>query len=423
MLIVKTGSYKKGPFGSSLTKSIFIPDGNNAIKVYEQKNAIKKDWKLGEYFISEEYYNRNMKNFTVFPGDIIVSCAGTIGETYVLPDECRIGIINQALMRISLMESVYKDFYLLYFNFMIKGMAQFASQGTALKNIPSFDVFKNMLMVFPPLTEQHRIVERVDAIMSKLDELEKAENELENIKKKFPDDMRDSLLQAAIQGKLTKQRPEDGTAEELLKEIRKEKERLIAEGKMKPEKPLKPIADEEKPFDIPESWAWVRLGEITFNHGQKKPERDFCYIDVGSIDNKKCQLGNYEIIIKPENASSRARKIIKQNDIIYATIRPYLHNACIVNRVFSKEIIASTAFAVMHCYGGIITEYLFSALLSPMFDNYANAPDKSKGVAYPAIGEKDFFYGLIPLPPLAEQERIVERLNKLLPLCEAMKGE
>ena len=84
--------YKKGPFGSSITKAMFVPESDNAIKVYEQKNAINKNAHLGHYFISQEKY-QELKGFEIFPGDIIVSCAGTIGETFVMPSDMRKGII------------------------------------------------------------------------------------------------------------------------------------------------------------------------------------------------------------------------------------------------------------------------------------------------------------------------------------------
>lgn len=111
--------YKKGPFGSSLTKSMFVAQSDNAYKVYEQKNAIQKDHKLGSYFISKEKYE-SLIGFAVQPNDIIVSCAGTIGETYVLPENIREGIINQALMLIRLYYRDIERFYLLYFDFILK---------------------------------------------------------------------------------------------------------------------------------------------------------------------------------------------------------------------------------------------------------------------------------------------------------------
>ena len=159
--------YKKGPFGSSLTKEMFVPKSNNSVKVYEQKNAIYKDFSLGNYYINKQKYN-TMKTFEVFPNDIIVSCAGTIGETYVLPQDCPQGIINQALMKISLFEQEIVDFYLIYFDYILKIQAQKNSKGSAIKNIPPFEILKNMLIPIPPLAEQKRMVNKINEIFSKL---------------------------------------------------------------------------------------------------------------------------------------------------------------------------------------------------------------------------------------------------------------
>lgn len=159
------GSYKKGPFGSAITKSMFIPKGNGAIKVYEQKNAIQKDAKLGDYYISKEYFESKMKGFELFPGDIIVSCAGTIGETYVMPEEFEQGIINQALMRMKIFEPTYIPYFLMFFDFVLKKNAKSSSKGSAIKNIPPFDTLKNYLVPLPPLAEQKRIVQKLEEIL------------------------------------------------------------------------------------------------------------------------------------------------------------------------------------------------------------------------------------------------------------------
>ena len=159
--------YKKGPFGSSLTKEMFVPKSNTSIKVYEQKNAIYKNCTLGNYYISASKYE-TMKSFEVFPKDIIVSCAGTIGETYVLPNNAPKGIINQALMKIKLFNQEILDFYLIYFDYILKNQAKRNSKGSAIKNIPPFEILKRMLMPIPPLNEQKRIVEKIDEIFVKL---------------------------------------------------------------------------------------------------------------------------------------------------------------------------------------------------------------------------------------------------------------
>jgi type I restriction enzyme S subunit len=233
-----------------------------------------------------------------------------------------------------------------------------------------------------------------------------------------PEQLKSSILQFAIQGKLVEQRPEEGTGEELYQQIQAEKQRLIKEGKIKKEKAMPQITEDEIPFDIPESWKWYRLGALTYNWGQKTPDNRFCYVDVGSVNNISHTLNSENTVVEAKNASSRAKKIVNYGDVIFATIRPYLKNICIIDRDFPYEPIVSTAFAVMHCPEGLLNKYLYYYLLSPTFMSFANASDKAKGVAYPAIGEKDFFNGIIALPPFAEQERIVAKIEELLPYVD-----
>ncbi|MBP3339731.1 MAG: restriction endonuclease subunit S [Lachnospiraceae bacterium] len=160
------GLFKKGPFGSALTKSMFVPKTDDTVKVYEQQHAIQKNSELGTYYITREYFDEKMSGFEVLPGDIIVSCAGTIGETYILPDDIEQGIINQALMRVSLVPSVNKRFFQYYFDANLKKTAQEESNGSAIKNIPPFDVMKNWYFPLPPYAEQVRIVEKLDELLS-----------------------------------------------------------------------------------------------------------------------------------------------------------------------------------------------------------------------------------------------------------------
>ncbi len=440
------GQYRKGPFGSSLTKNIFVPRTETTVKVYEQKNAIQKDWTLGNYFINYDYYQSKMKSFTVVPQDIIVSCAGTIGETYILPDNAELGIINQALMRIRLYNNINKNFFLIYFDYMLKKEAKIVSKGSAIKNIPPFEKFKFMLFPLPPLEEQKRIVEKVQSLQPLIAQYAEADTALQNLEKSFPENLKKSLLQWAVQGKLVPQDPNAEPAKALLEKIKAEKTELAqkelnGQKKIKADKTPSIIfrgednlfyetvgtetkcIQDEIPFDIPDSWEWVRLGEIVYNHGQKTPDAQFSYIDIGSIDNINQKLNEQENILLPEKAPSRARKIVNKGDILYATVRPYLHNMCIIDKDFTYEPIASTGFAVLTCYKNIYNKFLFYYLLSPTFDSYANHNENSKGVAYPAINDTKLYKGLIPLPPLEEQKRITQKLETLKTLCTELERE
>ena len=168
------GIYKKGPFGSTLTKAMFVPKSDSTIKVYEQQNAIKKNHELGHYYIKRDYFESDMKGFEVHPGDIIVSCAGTIGETYILPENIEKGIINQALMKMTITNELSVQFFLMYFDHILKTASDDSGKGTAMKNIPPFDIFKQFLFPLPPLSEQKRIVKKIDQIFEQLDILEKS---------------------------------------------------------------------------------------------------------------------------------------------------------------------------------------------------------------------------------------------------------
>ena len=231
------GEYKKGPFGSSLTKAMFVPKSENTVKVYEQKNAIQKDHTLGEYYITRDYFESQMQGFEVFPGDILVSCAGTIGETYILPDNIEQGIINQALMKMKITPLINTDYFLMFFDHILKGESANNGKGTAIKNIPPFDIFKNFLFPLPSYSEQKRIIESVKIIFSIIDNLENDKADLYSL----ITSAKSKILDLAIHGKLVPQDPNDEPAKELLKRIATSDNR-----------PYEKVEDE--PFEIPDSW-------------------------------------------------------------------------------------------------------------------------------------------------------------------------
>ncbi|MCM1414714.1 MAG: restriction endonuclease subunit S [bacterium] len=214
---------------------------------------------------------------------------------------------------------------------------------------------------------------------------------------------------------MTERLDTDSNVDEMLKNIQEEKEKLVAGKKIKKEKQLPEIRDEDIPFEIPDNWKWERLKNIVYSGGQKVPDKRFSYIDIGSIDNIHQKLNNEENIIEVDKAPSRARKIVNYGDVLYATVRPYLHNMCIIDRNFNEEPIASTGFAVMTCCKGILNKFLLFYMLSPEFDRYANSTENAKGVAYPAINDDKFYRALVPIPPIEEQQRIVDRINEIMP--------
>ena len=234
--------YKKGPFGSSLTKSMFVPPSESTYKVYEQKNAIQKDSTLGSYFITKEKFD-SLIGFSVQPYDIIVSCAGTIGETYVLPQDCPKGVINQALMLIRLYCHEIERFYLLYFDYILKEKADKESKGTAIKNIPPFDVLKSFYIPLPPINEQKRILDEVDKWMLLVSSIEDDRIRLQTTIKQT----KSKILDLAIHGKLVPQDPNDEPAAELLKRINPKAEITCDNGHY---------------LQLPDGWCKCRLEDI-----------------------------------------------------------------------------------------------------------------------------------------------------------------
>ena len=346
--------------------------------------------------------------------DILLTCKGTIGEIAVLKEN-KVHIARQ-IMSIRLLQGNIE--YIKWY--IISQIDKLKSMGKSIIPGISREMILNYLIPLPPLAEQKRIVEKLDNVLANIEKLKSSEEKLSILQKNFPDRLKKSILQSAIQGKLTEQLATDDNVEDLLQAIKEEKERLIKEKKIKKQKPLPEITEEEIPFAIPENWKWVRLGEVMIERGQKKPDENFSYIDIGSIDNKKNKLGECKIL-SPEKAPSRARKLVNIGDIIYSTVRPYLLNTCIIDRIINPKPIVSTGFAVITTNNIDINKYIFKVLLSPMFNDYANDRENAKGVAYPAINDTKLKMAIIPLPPLAEQKRIVEKLDKLLANIEELK--
>lgn len=229
--------------------------------------------------------------------------------------------------------------------------------------------------------------------------------------------LRRLVLDLAVRGKLVPQDAADEPASALLLRIAAERSLRAARGEIKRPKALTPI--QEEPFAIPPTWCWVRMREVTSDRGQTVPAGEFTYIDVSCIDKERGIVGTPSIL-KAEEAPSRARKVIRKGDVIYSCVRPYLLNVAVVEDDHDPPAIASTAFAVLDAYGLIIPRFLWVTLRSPFM--VAEVERTQRGQAYPAINDADFALLPLPLPPLAEQHRIVAKVDELMALCDQLEA-
>jgi len=232
--------------------------------------------------------------------------------------------------------------------------------------------------------------------------------------------LRGLILQLAVQGKLVPQDPNDEPAAVLLETIKAEKERLVKETKIKKGRLLPPIDQKQIPYELPSGWEWVRLGDVGNDCGQKKPDVKFTYIDVSAINKERGVISDDVDILEPNEAPSRARKLVSEGSVIYATVRPYLLNIAIIDRQFEPEPIVSTAFAVIHPFSGILNKYLYFYLRSKPFIAYVES--EMIGMAYPAINDGKLYQGLVPIPPSNEQKRIVAKVDQLMALCDELEA-
>nr|WP_317207017.1 restriction endonuclease subunit S [Capnocytophaga ochracea] len=439
------GEYKKGPFGSSLTKSMFVPFSQSAIKIYEQKNAIKKDYSLGEYYISKEKF-KDMSAFQVLPSDIIVSCAGTIGETYILPKEAPIGIINQALMKVALFEYKISEFWRTFFEYILVKDSTMKGAGSAIKNIPPFEYLKKILTPLPPLKEQQRIVEKIEELIPHIEHHGKAQVELNTLNKNIKEQLKKSVLQYAIEGKLVPQDETEGTAEVLLEQIQKEKLKLYEENKLKKkdlehstifkgednkyyEKIGKNVTEitDDMLLDLPVGWRWCRLKDIVFiftGATFKKEE-----VSVESIDIRILRGGN----IQPFRLTNRVDDIflpkdkvkenilLKKNDIVTPAVTS-LENIGKMARVefdLESTTVGGFVFILRQFYcNDIVSKYLLALLSSPVLIDYIKSITNKSGQAFYNISKNRLEMTLLPLPPLAEQQRIVESIDAIFRCIE-----
>ena len=399
--------YRKGPFGSSLTKSMFVTKSNQSVKVYEQKNAIQKDFRLGDYYISKEKFEA-MQSFIAKPNDIIVSCAGTIGETYILPLDAPVGIINQALMRVSLFDLSMAEYWQMYFAYMLLNEAQMKGAGSAIKNIPPFEYLKAVLVPVPPLSEQNRLVERYNLLLSLIVKYESEADKLNCLNLNIYDKLKKTVLQEAIQGRLVPQIAEEGTAKELLEQIKKEKQKLVKEGKLKKsalndsaifrgddnkyyEQIGSEVTEIELPFDFPSSWSIARLNAVCQLTDGLKTTGKQCLLDAKYLRGKSSET------------------IVEQGKLVYKGDNIMLVDGENSGEVFivPQDGYMGSTFKQLWISSSIYEPYIL-AFIQFYKETLRNS---KKGAAIPHLN-KELLYGLIiGIPPFQEQKRIVQKIE------------
>ena len=282
------------------------------------------------------------------------------------------------------------------------------------------DVVKNQVIPLPPLAEQKRIVAKIEELLPYIDRYEQAWSKLEEFNKRFPVDMQKSILQMAIQGKLVPQLPEEGSGEELFQQIQAEKQRLIKAGTIKKEKPLPEIAEDEIPFDIPESWKWVRFSDVLDVRDGTHDTPKYVTSGIPLVTSKNLVDGGIDFettkLISIEDAQAiNMRSAVDDGDILFAMI------GTIGNPVLVKK---DREFCIknMALFKAINQELISMEYLLLFLQNEQHVmKKKASGGVQSFVSLKFLRNYLLPLPPAAEQKRIVAKLEEILPLCERLK--
>lgn len=361
-------------------------------------------------------------NGTLVPkGTLLMSFKLTVGRVSILNIDA---VHNEAIISIY----PYGDLDNIIRNFLFQILTLMSTYGDTKGAIKGKTLnstsLSNLLIPIPPLEEQKRIVAKIEELMPYAEKYGEAHSKLEVFNKKFPEDMQKSILQYAIQGKLVEQRPEEGTAEELYPQIQEEKAKLIKEGKVKKEQPLTEITEDEIPFEIPESWKWVRLGEIVSIKGGKRlpagkqltqKKTDHIYIRVTDMKNQT--IDDTDLHYVDDDIYEKIKNyIIEKSDIYVVIVGSTIGKVGLIpERFHGMNLTENAARLIPICMDkDYLMRYLSAAAAQKQFI------DKTKQVGQPKLALIRLKNTLVPVPPLKEQKRIVVKIEELLPYCQQL---
>ena len=318
----------------------------------------------------------------------------------------------------------------------------------------SNDKLASIRIPLPPLAEQKAIVAKIEELLPYIQKYDVAHTKLEEFNKKFPVEMQKSILQQAIMGKLTEdwrneqaslaktnsavQLADRTSAKDLLKKIKAQKARLIAEGKIKKDttkagasgRALEPITEDEIPFDIPESWCWCRLGELVTNRsglGYKKENLDVKTKDMirvlrgGNIFELKYHQKVDDIFI--DRSFVKEELLLKRNTLVTPAVTSLEHIGKMgrIEDDYSDMVVGGFVLMIEPFLNeDDFSKYLLYCLSSPWHRDYCKGITHKSGQAFYNLSREKLMEAVIPLPPLAEQKRIVAKIEELLPLCKKL---
>ncbi|WP_455153726.1 restriction endonuclease subunit S [Veillonella parvula] len=361
----------------------------------------------------------NLRSGKLEKGDIVFCIRGSIGKYGYYPFEKGAIASSLVILRAFSNCKAFIDYLMVYLETpLLLAEIKKYDNGTAQPNLSAKNL-ERFLIPLPPFEELKRIVEKVSNMLPMIHRYEKLWLRLNELNKRFPEDLQKSTLQEAIQGKLCEQKDEDGSAKALIEKISLEKERLIESGQIKKHKALPAIQEDKIPFDIPSSWCWERLGNIS-TYNQTKPKIKAIDLDrliwVLDLDDIEKDTGKILRYVKAKDKKVSGEKVVfHKGQILYSKLRPYLKKALIA----PEDGVCTPELVPFDIFGGCNRNYILSVLKSPYVDFGVNSA--TYGVKMPRVGVETMINLLIPIPPIREQERIVKKIDKSHSLIQRFK--
>lgn len=347
-----------------------------------------------------DFDDNKVASYILYDGDIVFARTGaTVGKSYLIKGLNQKAIYASYLIRVQAFDLILPEYVKLFFESgYYWEQIELSSVGIGQPNVNG-TILGNLNIPLPPLAEQHRIVAEIERWFSLIDIIESRKQDLQTTIKQA----RNKILDLAIHGKLVPQDLNDEPASELFKRINPKVEITCDNG------------HSEK---LPQSWTWAKGKNIFSPMKSAKPKNDeFLYIDIDSIDNKQQRISDIKTI-KTANAPSRASRYTQENDVIFSMVRPYLRN---IAKVVNDNCIASTGFYVCSAIPQILnSDYCYYLMLSDYVVNGLN--QFMKGDNSPSINKGHIDEWLFPLPPLTEQQRIVQKIEKLFSILDNIQN-